>query len=37
MDERGQRWDTLDAQRRGYMTPDEARGIVFENGVFFGD
>lgn len=27
MDEMGQRWDTLDAQRRGYMTPEEARGI----------
>lgn len=27
MDEMSQRWDTLDSQRRGYMTPDEVRGI----------
>jgi hypothetical protein len=27
MDEMGQRWDTLDAQRHGYMTPDQARGV----------
>ena len=27
MDQMGQRWDTLDAEHRGYMTPDEARGI----------
>lgn len=27
MDQMGQRWDMRDAQRRGYLTPDEARGI----------
>ncbi len=27
MGQMNQRWDTLDAQRRGYMTPDQARGI----------
>jgi hypothetical protein len=27
MDQMGHRWDMRDAQRRGYLTPDEARGI----------
>ncbi|MEO9137155.1 MAG: hypothetical protein ABI316_11210 [Casimicrobiaceae bacterium] len=27
MDQMNNRWDTLDAQHRGYMTPDEARNI----------
>jgi hypothetical protein len=27
MDQMGERWDTLDAQHRGYMTPNEARGV----------
>ncbi len=27
MDQMGNRWDMRDAQRHGYMTPDEARGI----------
>lgn len=27
MDQMGNRWDMRDAQRRGYLTPDEARGI----------
>ena len=27
MSQMNQRWDTLDAQKRGYLTPDEARGI----------
>jgi hypothetical protein len=27
LDQMGNRWDTLDAQHHGYLTPDEARGI----------
>ena len=27
MGQMNQRWDTLDAQRQGYLTPDQARGI----------
>lgn len=27
MGQMSQRWDTLDAQRSGYLTPDQARGI----------
>lgn len=27
MDQMGSRWDMRDSQRRGYMTPEEARGI----------
>lgn len=27
MDQMSRRWDTLDAQRSGYMTPDQARRI----------
>lgn len=27
LDQMGHRWDAIDAQRRGYLTPEEARGI----------
>jgi hypothetical protein len=27
MNQMGDRWDRMDAQRRGYLSPDEARGI----------
>jgi len=27
LDQMGNRWDVIDAQRQGYLTPDQARGI----------
>ena len=27
LDQMGNRWDMMDAQRRGYLTPEQARGI----------
>jgi len=29
LDQMGERWDRLDAQHRGYLTPGEARGIYY--------
>jgi hypothetical protein len=33
LDQMGDRWDRLDAQHRGYMSPDEARGIYYGQGM----
>jgi hypothetical protein len=27
----GQRWDAIDAQKHGYLTPDQARGIYWDD------
>ncbi len=33
MDQMGNRWDRIDSQRRGYMTPDEAHGVYYGEGA----
>jgi len=29
LDQMGERWDRLDAEHRGYLTPEQARGIYY--------